>query len=73
MKDDHDLILKMINKIRDEDTPLPDIVQTCEDERIAQVRVQRGKSGHASYDIVNKKNKVSSKAIEGVGMITLLL
>ena len=73
MKGDHNLMLKMINKIRDEGTPLPDIVQTCEDDRIAQVRLERGKSGHGNYDIVNKKNKVSSKAIEGVGLITMLL
>ena len=73
MKGDHKLMLKMINKIRDEGTPLPDIVQTCEADQIAQVRLERGKSGHGNYDIVNKKNKVSSKAIEGVGLITLLL
>ena len=67
MKGNHELMLKMINKMRDEDTPLPDIVETCEDDRIEQVRLQRDKSGHANYDIINKKNKVSSKALEGWG------
>ena len=73
MKGDHNLMLKMINKIRDEGTPLPDIVQTCEADQIVQVRSERGRSGHGNYDIVNKKNKVSSKAIEGVELIILLL
>ena len=61
MKGDHSLMLKMINMIRDESTPLPEIVQTSEEQqKIEQVKSQRDKSGHASYDIVNKKNKVSS-------------
>ena len=63
----------MINKIRDEGTPLPDIVETCEDDQIEQVKLERGKSGNGSYEIINKKNKVSSKSVEGVGLITLLL
>ena len=73
MKGDHQLMLKMVNKIRDKDTPLPDIVETYEDDRIEQVRLQRDKSGHANYDIINKKNKVSSKAVERVGLIILHL
>ena len=67
MKGDHQLMLEMINKIRDEGTPLPDIVETCEGDRVEQVRLQRDKSGHANYDIINKKSKVSSKAVEGWG------
>ena len=57
----------MLNKIRDEGKPLPDIVETCEGDRIEQVRLQRNKSGNANYGIINKKNKVSSKALEGWG------
>ena len=60
MKGDHKLILKMINKIRDENLSLPDIVETSEDDRITQVKSQRDKSGHANWEIINKKNKVSS-------------
>ena len=67
MKGNHKLMLKMINKMRDEDTPLPGIVQTCDGDRTEQVRLQRDKSGHANYDIINKKNKVSSKVVEGWG------
>ena len=73
MKGDHKLMLEMINKMRDKETPLPDIVETSEDDQIEQVKVQRGKSGHADWNIVNKKNKVGSIAVEGVGLITLLL
>ena len=72
MKGDHKLMVKMINKIRDEGIPLPDIIENCEEDQIAQVRLKRGKSGHASYEIINKKNKVSSKTM-GVGLITLHL
>ena len=60
MKGDHKLMLNMINMIRDVSTPLPEVVQSSEEQRIEQVKSQRDKSGHASYDIVNKKNKVSS-------------
>ena len=67
MKGDYKLMLKMINKIRDEGTPLPDIVETCEDDRIAQVKFHRYRSGHADWVIVNKKNKVSCKPTEGGG------
>ena len=67
MKGDHQLMLKMINKIRDKGKPLPDIVETCEGDRIEQVRLQQDKSGDANYDIINKNNKVSSKALEGWG------
>ena len=59
MKGDHKLMLKMINMIRNKTIPLPEIVQTSEEQRIEQVKSQRDKSGHASYEIVNKKNKVS--------------
>ena len=60
MKGDHGLLLKMINVIRDENSPLPDIEQTSEEHRIAQVIIQRGYTGHADYGIINKRNKVSS-------------
>ena len=59
MKGDHKLMLKMINMIRNKTMPLPEIVQTSEEQRIEQVKSQRDESGHASYEIVNKKNKVS--------------
>lgn len=59
MKGDDRLVLEMLNKIRDETTPLPAVDQTSEEHRIEQVRSQRDKSGHSSYEIVNKKNKVS--------------
>ena len=59
MKGDDKLMLKMINMVRDETMPLPEIVQTSDEQRIEQVKSQRDKSGHASYEIVNKKNKVS--------------
>ena len=72
MKGDYQLMLEMINKMRDKETPLPDIVQASEDDQIEQVKVQRGKSGHADWNIVNKKNKVGSIAVEGMGVITLL-
>ena len=57
MKGDHKLMLKMINKMRV--ASLPEIVQASEEQRIEQVKSQRGKPSHASYEIVNKKNKVS--------------
>ena len=57
MKGDHKLMLKMINKMRVES--LPEIVQASEEQRIEQVKSQRDKSSYASYEIVNKKNKVS--------------
>ena len=60
MKGDYKLMLKMINKIRDD-------VETCEDDRIAQVKFHRYRSGHADWVIVNKKNKVSCKPTEGGG------
>ena len=71
MNGDHSLMLKMINKIRDESMPLPEIVQTSAEQRIEQVKSQRDKLSHARYEIVNKKNKVGS--IEGVGLIIALL
>ena len=59
MKDDHLLMLQMINTIRAK--PLPDIVQGSEEQQIEQVKSQRQESGEGkgSYEIVNKKNKVS--------------
>ena len=51
--------------------PLPEIVQTSEEQRIEQVKSQRDKLSHARYEIVNKKNKVSN--VEGVGLIIALL
>ena len=58
MKGDHKLVLTMMNKMRDKD--LPDILLTCEDDRIAQVKKQRDISGNSNWEIVNKKNKVSN-------------
>ena len=54
-------MLQMINKIRSRAKPLPDIVQGSEEQQIEQVRSQRRESGEGrgSYEVVNKKNKVS--------------
>lgn len=60
MKGDHELMLKMINCIRSDDTPLANIVNGSEEDRVAQVKSERDKSGGGSYEIINKKNKVSS-------------
>ena len=61
MKGDHCLMLQMINTIRSRAKPLPDIVQGSEEQQIDQVRSQRRESGEGkgSYEVVNKKNKVS--------------
>ena len=64
MKDNHELMLEMINKIRDKGTPLPDIAQICEADRLSQVRSERERSLYASCDVVNKKDEVSSKDIQ---------
>ena len=57
-------MLEMINKIRDKGTPLPDIEQICEADRISQVRSERGRLVYTSCDVVNKKDEVSSKDIK---------
>ena len=68
MKGNHELMLEMINKLRDKGTPLPDIAQICEADRISQVRSERdSRSVYASYDAVNKKDEVSSKDIKWRG------
>lgn len=60
MKDDHKLMLEMINVLRDKKVPLPNIEQVSEDQLLTQVKLQRDKSGHADWNIINRKNKVSS-------------
>jgi len=72
-KGDHNLILKMINIIRANDKPLPNIEQISEDHRIAQIKFQRDKSGHSDWDIVNKKTKVRSYKRGGADHIVSLV